>query len=203
MMSATQQDWLKDFGIDGRGPPSLFTGKDYITQSTPQAHLLRRAFDVLNAAGVIIDSARPTRARLNLPTLKPASALQQAAYRDRLCGMLNGWATSGQFAVRGQVQASDLLGIGVVTVEKVERALAAEPMADSGKDLIQLLDKIRKAIPRKYATLDVVRGVTVFDDNRLYVVKPIGQRFWTQSAAMNDADEIASIILMRPQTEDE
>jgi len=29
------------------------------------------------------------------------------------------------------------------------------------------------------------------------VVKPIGQRFWTQTAAMNDADEIAGTILMR------
>lgn len=37
----------------------------------------------------------------------------------------------------------------------------------------------------------------VFDRKRLYMVKPIGQRFWTQTAAMNDADEIAGTILMR------
>ena len=45
-------------------------------------------------------------------------------------------------------------------------------------------------------------GVMVFDSNRLYVVKPIGQRFWTQTAAMNDADEIAGTILMRTLKED-
>ena len=65
---------------------------------------------------------------------------------------------------------------------------------DVGKDLIRLLDVVRKAIPRKHATLDVVRGVMVFHGNLLYVVKPIGQRFWTQTAAMNDADEIAATL---------
>jgi len=32
--------------------------------------------------------------------------------------------------------------------------------------------------------------------NSLYIVKPIGLRFWTQTAALNDADEIANTILM-------
>jgi hypothetical protein len=49
MTTATQKDWKKDFGIDRRQPPSLFTSKDEITPLTPQAHLLRRAFDVLTA----------------------------------------------------------------------------------------------------------------------------------------------------------
>ena len=145
---------------------------------------------------VIIDSTRPTRARLLVPTLIPAST-QQHAYLERVCEMLNGWAKGGSFAVRGQVHASESLGIGVAVLEKVDRARAAEAMAETENDLIRLLDTVRKAIPRKHATLDVVRGVMVFDGKRLYVVKPIGQRFWTQTAAMNDADEIAGTILMR------
>ena len=76
-------------------------------------------------------------------------------------------------------------------------------MANTGKDLLLgFWTWVRKAIPRKHATLDVVRGVMVFHGNLLYVVKPIGQRFWTQTAAMNDADEIASTILMRSSRED-
>ena len=38
----------------------------------------------------------------------------------------------------------------------------------------------------------------VFDQDSLYVVKPIGQRYWSQTAALNDADEIAGTILMHP-----
>jgi hypothetical protein len=171
--------------------------------------LIEEYFDILpmekplvdDTINVIIRSARPTRARPLVPTLKPATTAQQTTYGDRVCEMLNGWSKGGPFAVRGQVQACEQLGIGVVTLEKVERARAAEPMAESGKNLLSLLDRVRKAIPRKHATLDVVRGVMVFDRNRLYVVKPIGQRFWTQTTAMNDADEIAGTILMRSQKE--
>ena len=53
MTTAAQKDWKKDFGLDGRRPPSLFTSKDQMTPTTPQAHLLRRAFDVLKVDGVL------------------------------------------------------------------------------------------------------------------------------------------------------
>ena len=53
MTTATPKDWKKDFGIDGRQPPSLFTSKDQIAPTTPQAHLLRRAFDVLKVDGIL------------------------------------------------------------------------------------------------------------------------------------------------------
>lgn len=171
--------------------------------------LIEEYFDIIplekllieDTVKVIIDSTRPTRARPLVPTLKAATVAQQQAYRDRLCEMLNGWAKSGPFAVRAQVKGSESLGVGIALLEKVERARTAEAMPDTGKDLLRLLDVVRKAIPRKHATLDVVRGVMVFHGNLLYVVKPIGQRFWTQTAAMNDADEIAGTILMRSPKE--
>jgi type I restriction-modification system DNA methylase subunit len=167
--------------------------------------LVEEYFDILPAEKaliedtirVTIDSTRPTRAKPLVPTLVPATPAQQEAYRDRVCEMLNGWAKSGPFAVRGYVQGSGSLGVGIAVLEKVKRADANKPIPNTNAEIIQLLDMIRKAIPRKHATLDVVRGVIVFDNNRLYLVKPIGQRFWTQTAAMNDADEIASTILMR------
>lgn len=173
--------------------------------STKIEPLIEEYFDILPAEKaliedtirVTIDSTRPTRARPLVPTLIPATRTQQEAYRDRVCEMLNGWAKSGPFAVRGYVQGAALLGVGIAVLEKVERARVNEVMPDTGNDLVQMLDVVRRAIPRKHATLDVVRGVMVFDNNRLYLVKPIGQRFWTQTAAMNDADEIAGTILMR------
>jgi hypothetical protein len=168
--------------------------------------LVEEYFDVLplekllieDTVNIIIPSTRPTRARLVVPTVMPASQSIREAYLDRLRETLNGWAKHGQFAVRGQVQGSDLLGVGIAVLDKVERSRATEPMPGLSRDLLQLLDNVRKAIPRRHPTLDLVRGVMVFDRTRLYVVKPCGQRFWTQTAAMNDADEIAATILMGP-----
>jgi hypothetical protein len=173
------------------------------------APLVEEYFDVLpleklliaDTVDVIIDSTRPTRSRPLVPTVMPANATTRQAYVDRVCEMLNGWAKGGRSVARGQALGSETLGVGVAVFQKVERDQAAEPMQPVSSNLLQVLDQVRKAIPRKHATLDIVRGVMVFDHNRLYVVKPIGQRFWTQTAAMNDADEIAGTILMRSPRE--
>jgi hypothetical protein len=59
MSTTTAKDWRKDFGIDGRQPPSLFTSKDQMTPTTPQAHLLRRAFESLEVDGVLCADHSP------------------------------------------------------------------------------------------------------------------------------------------------
>ena len=74
-------------------------------------------------------------------------------------------------------------------------------MTTTDKDILHSLDRLRKAIPRRQRTINPVRGLMVFDKNRLYVVKPIGQRYWTQTAALNDADEIAGTLLMHSYKE--
>ena len=51
--AATPTNWTEEFGLDARQPPNLFTSKSQITPSTPQAHLLRRAFDVLKVDGIL------------------------------------------------------------------------------------------------------------------------------------------------------
>ncbi len=167
--------------------------------------LVEEYFDVLpmekllieDTDKIIIPSVRPTRARPLVPTIKPTTQAQRTTYCARVCSMLSNWARRGKFAVRGQAHASESLGVGMAVFEKVEKAEASVPMCSTGLDLLQALDRLRRALPRRYATLDLVRGAMVFNQNMLYVVKPIGQRYWTQTAAMNDADEIAGTILMQ------
>ena len=151
---------------------------------------------------VTIESIQPTQTQLPVETVKPISSTQLQAYCSRVCEMLNGWAKRGKYSVRGTTVASDILGVGLAVFEKVERRDATVPMDGVGKDMLAALDILRKAAPQKHNTLDLVRGVMAFTGNQLYVVKPIGQRQWTQTAAMNDADEIAGTILMRSQQED-
>lgn len=59
MTTAAQKDWKKDFGLDGRKPPSLFTSKEELKPATPQAHLLRRAFELLELDGVLCADHSP------------------------------------------------------------------------------------------------------------------------------------------------
>ncbi len=146
---------------------------------------------------VTIPSIQPTQKRMPVPTIAPSTPSQREAYCSRVCTMLNGWGKRGEYKVRGAVYASDTMGVGMAVLEKVSRTDAKPSASDNGQDLLKALDHLRKIHPQRLATLDVVRGLLVFDNNRLYIVKPISQRHWTQTAAMNDADEIAGTILMR------
>ena len=52
MTAASGSDWQHEFGLDDREPPSFFSSKDDLDQAVPQAHVLRRAFDLLHLDGV-------------------------------------------------------------------------------------------------------------------------------------------------------
>ncbi len=172
--------------------------------------LVEEYFDILplekllieDTLEVTIESIQPTQTRLPVETVKPITSTQLQNYCSLVCKMLNGLAKRGKYSVRGTTVRSDALGVALAVFEKVERRDADVPMTGGGIDILTALDDIRKASAQKRTTLDLVRGVLGFSGNRLYVVKPIGQRQWTQTAAMNDADEIAGTILMRTPKED-
>jgi hypothetical protein len=172
--------------------------------------LLDEYFDILpeekllvrDTVNVIIPSFRPTQRRRKVPTLEPATAEQRDTYKNRLVETLSGWA-DGQFTVRGQVSASESTGIGLTVLEKIRRTETA-PMLPPETDLIRALDQLRLTITQHFNAFEMARGIKVFEANRLYIVKPLAQRFWTQTAALNDADEIAGCILMHvPAVADE
>ncbi len=166
--------------------------------------LITEYFDVIAAekdlvsdtVEVIIPSARPTRDHSPVPTLRSASAPQRRAYCKQVCDTLNEWSKPGKFTVHGETYGSDALGVAMAVFEKVEKRRSETDRLVPDPNLLVLLDQIRRSVPRTSAVLDLVRGVMAFEGNRLYVVRPIGQRHWTQTAALNDADRIAGTILM-------
>jgi type I restriction-modification system DNA methylase subunit len=188
-----------------------FTDRAAIVREASSAvePLIEEYFDILPLEKLLIDdwikvikpSIQPTRQRMPVPTVQPSSKAQRLAYRDRVCEMLNGWAKGGDYIVWGTQSASEGLGIGMLVLEKVRRSEPVSTSADADGDVLAALDRLRAATSREDGVLDPVRGLMVFDRNRLYLAKPIGQRFWTQTAALNDADEIAGTILMQSRKE--
>lgn len=165
--------------------------------------LINEYFDILptekvlidDTVGVIIPSVRPTRKRLVVPTITPSSTQHLNDYTNRLCGTLNGWTKNGS-VVQGSAQASANLGIAIAVLQKTSPSQAGPVAPPDFGNVLAALDRIRTAASKKLNTFELVRGTKVFDRDRLFVVKPIGQRFWTQTAALNDADEIAGTILL-------
>jgi hypothetical protein len=99
--------------------------------------------------------------------------------------------------VSGRTIASSSVGIGLTVLEKVTRHAPTNRPSQDSVELLEALDNVRRSVSRQSNTIEIARGVKVFDGNKIYMVKPIGQRFWTQTAALNDADEIAGTILIQ------
>ena len=184
-----------------------FTDRSDIVQVASRSiePLIDEYFDILpvekalinDTMQVIIPSVRPSRTNPIIPTIKPSTDKQQDQYVKWLCDTLNGWAKTGPYTVQGRATVSTTLGIGVAVLQKTTSGeIASEPPEDLS-DLLTALERLRKVTSQTLNTFELIRGAKVFDRNRLYLVKPIGQRFWTETAALNDADEIAGTILMR------
>jgi hypothetical protein len=131
-----------------------------------------------------------------VPTIVESDNKIRGAYTKRLCDTLDRWARRSGFTIKGSHAASSKLGIGVAVLQWSERS-ARTPAPDVPADLLATLDRLRKITTRKVNSFELARGVKAFDGDRLYIVKPLGQRRWTETAALNDADEIASSILMQ------
>jgi hypothetical protein len=88
-------------------------------------------------------------------------------------------------------------------VAVLRKTRLGERKSDEPQDfdnLLVALERLRKVTEQRINTFDLIRGTKVFDRDQLYLVKPLGHRFWTETAALNDADEIAGSILMsKPQ----
>jgi hypothetical protein len=151
---------------------------------------------------VIIPSVRPTRRRGSVPTIDPSTETQRHEYVQRLCHTLNSWATTSPYVVHGRsvASASRQLGIGLAILQKTQRGATDGPLLafdeDESRLLLAAMARIQQATSRRLSVVDLPRDAKVFDGDRLYVLKPIGQRFWTQTAALNDADEIVGSILL-------
>jgi N-6 DNA Methylase len=166
--------------------------------------LLDEYFDILpiektlinDTLRIMIPSVRPTKNRRVVPTLQPTRPEQRDEYTTRLCDTLNGWSRSGPFQVQGHAIASERLGLGVVILQKTLAGQTPLQQPEEAGDLLAALGHLRSTVSRKLNSFELYRGVKIFDRDRLYLAKPIGQRFWTQTAALNDADEIAGTLLM-------
>lgn len=188
-----------------------FSNRNQIEKEAQEAaeHLINSYFDVDDIERAIIDdtvsnlipSFRPSRTRLDVPTLRRSTESSREGYLQRLCSTLNQWAKE-DYRVHGSIVANPSLGVGMVILEKTRRDENPTKLPESPDNILKAIDNLQYTASKARGTFDVVRGVTVFHKNLIYLTKPLGQRFWTKTAALNDADQIAATILTSSDRED-
>lgn len=150
---------------------------------------------------VVIESILPKRASASLPTLKEATADYRKRYVDMLCHTLNDWAREGPYRVHGRTHASSSSGIATVILDRTRDGPPAPSAENDDAALLSVLDNLQRTFSKELGSIELLRGVKVFDKESLYLFKPLAQRFWTRTAALNDADDIAATVLMRSRKE--
>jgi hypothetical protein len=153
-----------------------------------------------DTVNVLMRSARRRKATDRVPTLQISTKATRDQYARLLCETLNQWASGSVYRVAGRVLTSPRSGLGVVVLDKIKEGEAARSQNDSDS-VISVLERLERVFRRDLGTLSIVRNVKLFEARALYLTKPLSQRFWTRTAALNDADSIAAAILGRPTEE--
>jgi hypothetical protein len=155
---------------------------------------------IADTRDIIIPSIRPTRAYPDVPTLHPSTEAQRTAYTKVLCDTLNGWAKK-EYQVHGKAGTAGAAGVGLIVLEKTRRGEPPAQLDGITDDVLTTLAHLERIVAKRHSSFELVRGLKVFDKNLLYITKSLGQRFWTSTAALNDADEVAGTILVRSARE--
>jgi len=142
----------------------------------------------------IIPSSTPQPRAATLATLQSASAPNRRDYVELVCRVLNEWGSSSGQKISGRVVVSQPADVAVVTLSKGQRRERYEEKS-AQVDLENTLGHIRSLLRESHGSISYMRNLKVFDGKCVHIVKPLAFRHWMKSAALNDADEIASAVL--------
>jgi hypothetical protein len=146
---------------------------------------------------IVEPSATPTSLDIDIPTLRLPSPAQRENYGNTISNVLNSWGQRSPISISARTIASPATGLGIVVLSQNAKrdngAVATDEIADD--KVIEQLNRLRDQMRRENGMRTYMRGVTLFDGKTAYIIKPLSLRFWTKTAALNDADSIAAAIL--------
>jgi len=129
----------------------------------------------------------------NIPTLKQPREQHCRIYTKTLCEMLNHFGKGSQFKVKGEVYRG--MPYSVVHISLTDRVSTSVPVTGAKEKLASVIMRMESLLQEKKDWFVFCQNLKVFDGDSLYVLKPMQMRFWSRTAALNDADEIAGAIL--------
>ncbi|MFI5394013.1 MAG: class I SAM-dependent DNA methyltransferase [Candidatus Binatia bacterium] len=151
---------------------------------------------ITDTVDVWIPSATPTRGVNGVPALDVSLPARRDQYARVLVQTLTSWITRRGQGLTAKVIISTTTSLGIVQLT-LQGGLAGriEGEQASSAALDKALARIQAVLPAQRRTIRQMRDLKVFDGCDLYVIKPLATRYWTDTAALNDADEIMAGIV--------
>jgi DNA-binding protein H-NS len=161
--------------------------QDYYDIDEYEAMLIKDTLDLS------IKSSTPGETTKDIPTLKNVSSEKCEIYTKTLCEMLNHFGEGSPFKVAGEVfRGTPYSVVQVSLAQKTGTTVKVSNASDKLKDIFKRMESLLK---RKEGVFVFCQNLKVFDGDNLYILKPMQMRFWSRTAALNDADEIAGAII--------
>ena len=125
--------------------------------------------------------------------IKPPTLNQLQRYADRLCKQLNSILEfEGKILIYTVYDIKEDSPLSVVEFKQVSQTTSNQKNSTKRVEGIEkLLIKISKNLQNKISKRVYVWGhLRVYEGEHLYIIKPSEERFWSESAALNDADTV-------------
>ena len=114
-------------------------------------------------------------------------------YAQTLCEMLNNFGRGSQFKVKGDIIKGRPYSI--VHISMTDKTCRTIPISKAHEKLAKIFNRMKTLLQQEQGRFVFCQNLKVFDGDSLYILKPMQMRFWSRTAALNDADEIAGSII--------
>ncbi len=139
-------------------------------------------------------SSTPSTITTQIPTLIPSTQNIRRDYEGCLRKVINDWAKRSGRKVSGSSTICPKSGLAILSLKNFTNTSPYKEK-ESSEVLRERLIALKKYLPKKTGQISYFRGLKIFDKEDIHIIKPLDQRHWTKTAALNDADEIATSIL--------
>jgi hypothetical protein len=129
--------------------------------------------------------------------IEPYASQGLGAYANALTNTLNTWAETenSSYRVHAEGGTDNQTGLAMVTVKLASAAAAYQHKAIS-RNIVKKLKNFHRLAQLEHGTLLYERDILVFQDRRIYIVRPNILLNWTRTAALNDAARIYGDIAL-------
>ena len=128
-----------------------------------------------------------------LLTVQRSTPTHREEYAETLIKTFRGWSRV-QKALWTQCALASDLGLALITLGIGGRSREYKE-SPSEPRVASVLEKLRDVTARDGSVARVLRGFVLYEPDRVHILKPLARRHWTNTAALNDADEILTRMM--------
>jgi hypothetical protein len=128
-----------------------------------------------------------------LLTARPSTPGHREAYAHTLISTFRGW-TRTKKSLWARSYIATKLDLAFLTFGVGGRATAYQE-SEAESQVEKLLDRIHESTAQSVGTINYLRGYEFYEGTTVHLLKPLSRRYWTRTAALNDADEILSHMM--------